>query len=573
MNIAMRSSLKYVVLVTWMSMLCSMGAVVAQTRPTSEEVSTERKLIDGKKYILLGDYEKAEALFRAILEEDVQNSAACYELSRTLAATARYSDALTYIHKAIRIEPENEWYLLMEADIREKSGDIPGTMEMYDRLIALRPEQTHYYEMQLSLCRKIGDQERLLHVLDQYEQVKGVTEAITRTRFETLDDLGRPAEAMAALDKLATVYPSNLDYKFLAASYALKSGMNDRARQYYQQILAIDPENSRAKLAMASTDKKEGDDPGFLQSIAPVISNPTVDIDLKLKELIPYVVDYSDKKDTILGHALLDLTKTLVETHPKEAKAYAVRGDVLSIAGKRQAAIEAYRLSTTFNGGVYVVWEQMLSLLMAQRSYDELIRQAGLGIENFPNQAFLYYAQGVGQYKSGLNDDALSTLQDALVMTGRNTVQKISILNVLGLVYDEKGDLEKSANTFETALSLDPKNPETMTCYSLALSRHITQSDKAIAMTEKVMGYQNLPPRIQEMLAEVLYNQKKYKEADGLIRKVLATDPYGDAYNMAGDISLKLGNTEEAVKQWQMALDAGCTDPELKSKISDAKAP
>src|SRR5688572_25490001 len=197
-------------------MCCSY--VNGQTRPTTQQVTIERKLIDGKKYILLGDFEKAEALFRAILEEDVQNSAACYELSRTLAATGRYNDALSYVQKAVRIEPENEWYLLMEADIREKSGDYFATMEVYDRLIKIRPGTAHYYEMQISLCKKTGDHERLLRTLDQYENAVGLTEAITRARFETLDVLGRKEEALAALDKLTAVFPYSIDYKFLAAS-------------------------------------------------------------------------------------------------------------------------------------------------------------------------------------------------------------------------------------------------------------------------------------------------------------------------------------------------------------------
>lgn len=74
----------------WCALVVPQAA--AQERPSTQTVTIERKLIDGKKYILLGDWEKAEALFRAILEEDVQNSAAAYELSRTLAARPRGGD-------------------------------------------------------------------------------------------------------------------------------------------------------------------------------------------------------------------------------------------------------------------------------------------------------------------------------------------------------------------------------------------------------------------------------------------------------------------------------------------------
>jgi tetratricopeptide (TPR) repeat protein len=547
-------------------------SVFGQVRPSIEQVTIEKKLIDGKKYTMLGDWEKAEAIFKSILDEDVQNSAACYELSRTLSAAGRPDEALTFIQKAIRIEPDNEWYQLMEADIHEKAGNLPAAMDVYDRLIQLRPKRADYYEMQINFCKKTGQPDRLLKVLDQYESLRGVNESITRTRFETLDALGKKEEALATLNRLTEVFPSNIEYKFLAASYAKKINQEDKAQLYYRDVLRVDPENSRAKLAMASAEKQAGNESGYLQSITPVITNPSVDIDVKLQELIPYVVELSKTRDAVTGMAMLDLIRQLVRTHPKEAKSYAIQGDVMSILGKDEEAIESYKQATVLNSGVYVVWEQLIGLLMATRSYDELILQCEKGMEAFPNQAYLYYASGLGMYKKKQYNEALDRLNEALVMTGRSAGQKIRVFNILGLVYDELGDLEKSSIAFETSLSLDPKNPETMAHYSLALSRRIAQSEKALSMTEKVLGMSNLPPAIHEVLAQVLYNQKKYTEAYNSIQVLLAADPYGDAYNLAGDICLKLGKTPEAVSMWQKALDAGASDSDIKRKIAEHKA-
>jgi hypothetical protein len=46
----------------------------------------------------------------------------------------------------------------------------------------------------------------------------------------------------------------------------------------------------------------------------------------------------------------------------------------------------------------------------------------------------------------------MDMLNEALIMTGKNAGQKINIYNMLGLVYDEMGNMDKSVTAFESAL-------------------------------------------------------------------------------------------------------------------------
>ncbi|MEO5907029.1 MAG: tetratricopeptide repeat protein [Saprospiraceae bacterium] len=547
-------------------------SALAQTRPTIDQVNIEKKLIEGKKFAMLGDWEKAESIFKAILAEDVQNSVANYELSRTLAGSGKLVDALSYIRKAIRLEPDNEWYLLMEADIHEKNNDLFSSMTIYDQLIQLRPDRPHYYEMLISFSKRTGEKQRLLNTLDKYEQVIGINEAITRSRFETLDGMGRTEEALAAINRLTEIYPSNIEYKYLAASYCRTKGLDDQAMMYYKQIVEIDPLDSRARLALAGAEKEEGNKAGYLQSISPIITNPSLSIDVKLQELIPYVLEYSDKKDPSLGQALIDVSKQLVTTHPKEAKAFAMQGDVLSIVGKNEGAVASYITATQLNGNIYAVWEQLISLLISTYNYEEVITQSAKAMDIFPNQAYLYYAGGYGAYKKRQYEDALDLLRQALIMTGKNNSQKISVYNVLGMVYDELGQPDKSIEAFETALSLNPHSAETMSQYSLVLSRRIEQSEKALSMADKLFSDGNQSAMVHQWIAEVFYNQKKYDKASQSIQVAIqkGTDAYG--YNLAGDILIAVGDTNKALEMWQTALNKGFPEVEVKKKLSDHKS-
>ena len=546
-------------------------SLIGQGRPSQQQVNIEKKIIEGKKYQLLGDHEKAETIFRSILTEEVNNTTAYYELSRTLAAMDKLQDALIYIRKAIRLEPDNEWYLLMEADIHEQISDLYSAMDIYDKLTALRPDRHHYYEMLINFSKKTGEHERLLSVLDKYEKMTGINEGITKTRFEALDALGRTHEALAAIHRLTEIYPSNIEYKFLAASYCKTKGLDDKATEYYKEILVIDPMDSRARLAMAGSEKQEGHIVTYLESIAPIISNPSLKIDVKIQEIIPYVLEYSEKKDAAMGNALMEVIRQLVSTHPKEAKAYAIQGDVLSIMGRRDEAIHSYTTATQLSGNIYLVWEQLIKLLNDSYDYDGMITHANKAIDIFPNQAYLYYAVGYASYKKKRFDEALDMLNQALIMTGKNIHQRISVYNVLGMVYDELGQADKSVEAFETALSINPKSAETLSQYSLVLSRRIEQSEKAIAMVEKVLAEGNQSAIVHQWVAEVFYNQKKYDKANQSIQVALkeGTDAYG--YNLAGNILSAIGDTDEALEMWQVALNKGFPDPELKKKISEHK--
>ena len=541
-------------------------------RPSAEEVLIEKKIIEGEKYTYLSDWEKAEPIFRAILQEDVQNSAACYQLSRTLLATGKTADALIYIKKAIRIEPNNEWYLLMEADIHEKIGDLYAVMDVYEQLIKLQPKKVPYYEMLIGFCKKTKDNERLLRTLDAYEKLVGVSESITRNRFETLDAMGKTSEALNAIDRLTKVYPQNIDYKYLAAAYAKKIGSEDKALEYYRQIIAINPDDTRAKLALAGAEKADGNTSEYLKSIAPVISNPNIAIDVKLEELIPYVLEYSKSKDPGLGNALMETTQQLVTSHPKEAKAFSVQGDVLSIAGKDEEAIKAYKQAVTLKDNIYIVWEQMIGLLMSTHAYDDVIVQAEKAIDIFPNQAYLYYASGVAYYKKKKLDYALDMLNEALIMSGKNNGQKINIYNMLGLVYDGLGNMDKSVTAFESSMGINSKNPETLAYYALTLSKRIKQSERVLDMADYVVSTGQQSGTINQVLAEVYYHQDKFDKANTCMQVALAKGTDGAGYNLAGDIYIKLGRKADAVTMWQKAIEHGYADGEIRRKIEDNKS-
>jgi hypothetical protein len=53
-------------------------------------------------------------------------------------------------------------------------------------------------------------------------------------------------------------FPTNIEYKYLVASYCKTKGMDDKALIYYKEILELDPSDSRARLALAGVKNRMG---------------------------------------------------------------------------------------------------------------------------------------------------------------------------------------------------------------------------------------------------------------------------------------------------------------------------
>jgi len=102
-------------------------------------------------------------------------------------------------------------------------------------------------------------------------------------------------------------------------------GAKEKASKVYKKILTVDKENPNATLALAELYQDQGESIKYLRSMSGVFSNPKVDIDLKIKEIVPYIKEVSESKDQALKMEAIKLTALLTQTHPEEAKAFSVQ--------------------------------------------------------------------------------------------------------------------------------------------------------------------------------------------------------------------------------------------------------
>jgi len=549
-------------------------ASAQENRYSQSDVDLQGLFIEAGREKLLGNYEKAEEAYQKVIEQDSDNDAAWYELARVLAEQDKDQEALRAIQKAVQEDEENVWYKLFLAEQFQRMGRDQDGAKVFEGLVKSYPDNEEYYFKWAFYLVRAGEIKQALNVYDQLEARMGINEEIVRRKHQLYVGSGDMKKAAAELQRLVDAFPEQVGYYELLAGFYDQINEEGQAREVYKQILELEPDNAEAKLAVAGAARESGGEAtAFLNSLKPVFENPDVEIDVKIKEILPLIQQASNSDDRQLLAPLLELSRILVNVHPDEAKAHAAYADLLYYAGEQKEAIAEYERTLELDESVYLVWEQLLYIYHEQEAYDKLVETAESAMDIFPNQAKLYYLYGVGQTENGEYRDALSVLNQALLMSGRDGRLQFDIYTQMGKTQHAMGEYGDSNASFEKALELNADGVPALNAYSFALAERGENLAKAEEMIVKATKLVPNEADYQDTYAWVLYQAEKYSKAKQWAEKALQNggneDP--EILERYGDILFQLGETELALENWKKAQNKGNDSEALERKIAERK--
>jgi len=539
---------------------------------TEFELEQQRLLVEGNKNFLLEDYDKAMDSYNQAYQKDNNNTALLWSISRVHMARRDYELAIKAIDKALNIESDNKWYWEHLVAVQKKTRDAPGLVKSFTKLHELEPKSDEYaFE--------------LVKYLDQNKEYKAALKVLTKMDVE---DLGRPSicyrkariyEKMNNLKKaekeyvrMTVDYPKEPRYMHLLAAFYQSQNDSEKANQTYQKILKLNPDDSKAALALSNQLRNSGNDIQYLESIRKVIESPSINIDVKVKELIPYVQKVQTNNDPSLKKIIQEYASTISNIHSDEAKAFALKADIHSMLSEDDLALASYKKALELDQTVYLVWEQYLYLLLEKNKIKELAQKSEEALDYFPNRGRIYFFLGFAQMQQGDYKAANQELNQALMMTGRNVRLKFDLLQLLGQVNHEAGNYPESDKYFEKALGLNDKNPDLLAAYSLALAERkekITEAENLLAKA------QNLQPENKNILmaqAWIAIAKDQFEDAKSILDQLLESHPTPYIYEKYGDMLQLQGDTKSAKEYWGKALAGGGPEVRLKRKIQSQKS-
>ncbi|MFN0013985.1 MAG: tetratricopeptide repeat protein [Saprospiraceae bacterium] len=431
------------------------------------EVDRQSAFIAADRERVLGHYEKAAELYKQFLNENTDNAAAWYGLARTFEMLKDNVNAMDAAAKAVAKDPENQWFRIFQADLFEKVGQAKDAAAIYLALTQKYPQDGAFFERLAYLYVLAGDPKNGLKALDQLEKIAGINERTADKKHVIYLGLGDYKKAAAELEKLANTYPKRLEYRHRVAQLYESVGDKAAARKVYEDILRRDPNDETAKIAVL---EKSGSDLAVLTALKPFFKDPDLRLDGKVKEVLPFFEKLRAGVAPEVVQALLDLGALVETAHPDDAKAWSLSGDLFYLANRPNEALLRYSTCIKLKPTVFSVWENSLAILHGQQNYDDILVLAEKAMDDFPNQAAAYYYYGLAANKKGRPKDALAQLEQGVLMTGKNTLLYLNIVDQIGLALLLQKDSATAKTRYEQALTKGgDKHPGILEHYGDAL--------------------------------------------------------------------------------------------------------
>ncbi len=191
-----------------------------QSYKVLKERKTAESLDEAKTFLAHQDVEKSKEAFLKALYYSPQSTAAHLSLAEIFKKEDNLKNALVHLKAASTIEPDNKSILNVYAETLYEAEDYPRSLEVYERLLDLEPENDNIQTRVKTLKNRLG----IFELPSQFDAIPA-SEAITKEEIAALievkfkDTLDEPKTQPPIIIDISTSWASK--YILRAASLGL----------------------------------------------------------------------------------------------------------------------------------------------------------------------------------------------------------------------------------------------------------------------------------------------------------------------------------------------------------------
>ncbi len=198
----------------------------AQTVAETEELlgSIRKAFMKADTHLSRNEFEEAEPLFVAIIQEDPSHLDAHHKLGLMYMKMGRFGEAELYFSKLVNLKQDPVYFSNLGAALYQQQRLIEAA-EAYENAIALDDRRGERLQSLGQVYNELGEDEKALHYFERAARRK----------------------------------PKDLDLKLILADYYEKLGRVDEAVEKFKEVLDSDPYNEDVKKRLRLVKKKAGE--------------------------------------------------------------------------------------------------------------------------------------------------------------------------------------------------------------------------------------------------------------------------------------------------------------------------
>ena len=472
-----------------------------------------------------------------------------------------------HIKKAAAIDPTNIWYAQELAYMYYEQGNFTESVANFKRLVEREPSNVDWLFGYSEALVKAGDVAKAIEVLNNAEDEVGVNPQLSVHKYGLFMSIKKEKEAIEELNKGRKEFPKDPQLIATLVDHYFRAGNEAKATELLLQLIEADPENGRARLALAELYRKKGKKTEAYTELLAAFKSEDLDIDTKMQLLIG-IQEASYKVDP----EAMQLAELMVIQYPKEAKAHSIYADFLLSQGNESEALKSYRNALKFDKSQYPIWNQVLIMEYQKGDYEALYTDSKACLEFFPTIATVYLLNGVAGNQTKRFAEASESL----------TIGKEMVVNdkpILGEFYGQLGDanfglknVSEGKKFYQKAMETDPNSTLLKNNFAFRLATSKVDLELAESLIQKALTGAPNQPSFIDTYGWILFQKGKFAEAKTKFELAYSLDAEDTMIlEHLGDVHFKLSDVASALEWWTKALEMSGDNSILERKIKEKK--
>ena len=548
-------------------LLASICSLAEDTVSTSYDAFFLEAMIQRQK----GNNDAAFDLLRHCIKLNPQAAEAYYYLAQYYQILRNDSLANRYYLKAVELEPDNATFLETVGQMYISQQNYEKAISVVEQLYQQDKSREELLEMLFTLYQQTDNTDKAIETLERMEAGEGKSERLSYAKSDIYTKMGNKQAAIAEMKALADQYPNDLNYKGLYADMLLRNDEEQEALKIYQDILAEEPENTRAQISLRSYYRVQGETEKVDSMTELILLNKHTTNEQRILLMRQMVTD--SERDGGDSTRVLEMFHKLLAQPQQDADIATLCAAYMDLKKMPQDSVRAMlELVLRIAPDNAAARLQLVSYAWDRKDQDEVIALCQEARQYNPEEMAFYYYQGMAYYQKDNHDKALEAFQNGIGVINEDSNPAIvsDFYAVMGDLLHQKGLTREAFEAYDSCLQWKEDNIMCLNNYAYFLSELGEQLNKAEQMSYKTVKAEPKSPTYLDTYAWILFMQKRYAEAKIYIEQALQNDSDSSAVitEHAGDIYIQNKDVDRAVELWQQAL---AKDPKNKILIRKIK--